>query len=124
MGCGIDHVPGNVRSWNEVPGFFENWQIDGFMAYCYWSNNPNFNMFDGPSSNSTELQDGKNFFANMEKIGKDPDHEPKEVTYPACSTKDYEELRAYDTGDAGIPQNCPRPILTAEEEQAHLAILV
>merc|ERR1712048_509911 len=68
MGCGIDQVPDHVRTWNEVPGFFENWQLDGFVAYCYWSSNPNFNMFDGPTSRSTELQDGKNFFANMAKI--------------------------------------------------------
>jgi len=117
MGCSknFDYYSG-TRSWAQVPDFFSNFgAIDGFAAYTYYGN-PDFNMFDGPTSTATELDDGSNFFTNMASIGSEPTPIASDDTSPSCPSEilgvaivDYETINWYDTGATGNPPQCPPP---------------
>jgi len=106
----------SARTWNQLPGFFDNWpNIDGFFGYAYYGN-PFYNMFDGASSTSNELPDGRVFFQQVAKTGNGQEIPPAPVTRPRCDAivnghalGDYKIIRGYDTGPNGYAPNCPKP---------------
>lgn len=112
-----------VPTWNQLPGFFNNWHaIDGFFAYAYYGNKQ-YNMFDGTSASAQELPDGKQFFPKVDQVGaKLPNDQPVAVKTPVCKTSvtlkngqsytllDYTTAKSYETGKNTWAPNCPRPV--------------
>lgn len=106
------------RNWNQVPKFFEMFQMfDGFSAYAYWNDGAvNFNMFDGKLGNAKVFQDGLNFFAQTDRINTAAVERP--ITHgktPVCASKlhtvevlPYEAIKSYHD-DKFPPSQCPFP---------------
>jgi len=74
------------RNWNQVPDFFQKFKMfDGFSAYAYWNSGaPNFNMLDSNKDDAALFDDGKNFFSQVDKVGK----AARPITqghYPTCA---------------------------------------
>merc|ERR1711879_448823 len=118
-----------VPTWAQLPGFFSNWPaIVGFAGYAYYGN-PEYNMFDGPGANATELPDGKQFFSQLANIGEAPDAKDQTANTPACSATlswkggemvplaQVDTIKAYDTGENTYPKNCPKPLQASQVEK-------
>jgi hypothetical protein len=113
-------TPDPGRTWNQLPNFFGNWPaIDGFSSYTYYGNSV-YNMFDGPTADAKEYQDGKTFFSKIAQIGADPaSQSPVYRAHPPCqgsftqdgqtfALSDYSSIQAYDTPNSS-PASCPKP---------------
>jgi len=111
-----------VPSWNQIPGYFNDWPaINGFSAYAYYGN-AQYNMFDGPSASASELADGKAFFSELDQVqSMPPDVAAGSSITPQCKTTitrggknyplaDYSAIKIYDTGANGWAKNCPKPV--------------
>lgn len=117
-----------VPTWQQVPTFFSSWpSINGFFGYVY-SGHPQYNMFDGPFANSTELPDGKAFFSQIAKSeANPPDEEAGTTKTPECATSiilkdgvsvpliDYNSAMIYSTGENSWAVNCPKPLGQAND---------
>jgi len=112
------------RTWNQLKDFFSNYpNFDGYYAYSWHSDNADFDMFDGLSTNATMYPDGKSFFEAMSKSGPDPSNTQARTTVtPKCANTltdkrtnheyvmiDYNSINIYDTGANGWAKNCPAP---------------
>jgi len=115
MGCSKFPYKG-TRSWAQLENFFTRFpSVDSFVGYAYYGNK-NFNMVAGRGVNDEVLQDGKNFFDGLEKLGAEPTVESVPPVRRTCATtffgKDIwglDTVHWYDTGRTSWPAQCPQP---------------
>jgi len=119
-GCTKTSIDGGIRSWAQTLGFFKNFPaFGGYAAYTYYGN-PDFDMFDSAEADATMNEDGANFFRNLIADVADVENSPVFVEVdPAtqvCPAKlgdsdleDWKAIKSYDTGEAHLAKNCPRP---------------
>merc|ERR1711948_205324 len=112
-----------TRDWAQVKGFFENYPaIDGFFGYTYYDGKPEWGMFDGPSATAKIFQDGKNFFANVDSYGAEPNSTQETPIQRDCDDValvgdmfSVDSVEWYDTGKAGWAESCPVPYASDDE---------
>lgn len=123
MGCSESNFgPGHpgARDWAQVANFFTKFpNFDGFAAYAYWNAGaPDFNMFDGPTKDATQNQDGQNFFQELDKAVIQRSQEAGSPSTPTCASgmgipevafeSHYSDVKPYNQD--GFPADqCPKP---------------
>merc|ERR1719359_1523387 len=118
MGSNKDAYGTDIRTWAQVPEFFQNFpSIDGFVGYDYYGKQ-GFNMFANRTSDAELLQDGKNFFGGLDKLGAEPHVKPVPAIVTACPASLFgtqiatlDQVPWYDTGYISWAPQCPRPPL-------------
>lgn len=133
------HHPGPQasRTWHQLEGFFGNFSnFDGYLAFSYYSDTHDFDMFTGNTASADILPDGKTFFKELGKSGPDPASvDPKDTVTPKCASSlsrasksypmiDYTTIQVYDTGANGWAASCPAPWQDAKQTVEDLPALV
>jgi hypothetical protein len=101
---------GESSEWNPISGFF---------GYTYYNKrHPEFNMFNGSTSSSQILPDGKTFFKKLKDVEK-RNEKAGDTNSPWCpdsitwnntkySIADYHKVFPYDTGVNALATSCPK----------------
>lgn len=145
MACSLaSHRRRRTSSWStsikdvaSVGRFFGNFSnFDGYLAFSYYSDTHDFDMFTGNTASADILPDGKTFFKELGKSGPDPASvDPKDTVTPKCASSlsrasksypmiDYTTIQVYDTGANGWAASCPAPWQDAKQTVEDLPALV
>jgi hypothetical protein len=123
------------RTWAQLPDFANNWPyINGYFGYAYYGKE-GFNMFDGPTAMSAELQDGTTFFKEIALTAAYPPNIPANAgTNHKCASsvtaKDgssvpmasYSDIKIYATGESGYAENCPKPVSAHPSAEVSISV--